>query len=35
MRFARSCFLQALLVMSIWAFFAGTFFGWLRPRLGS
>jgi hypothetical protein len=28
-------FLEALLVMSIWAFLAGTFFGWVRQRLES
>lgn len=33
--FSWSGFLQALLVMSVWAFLAGTFFGWLRPRLGN
>lgn len=32
--FSWSGFIEALLVMSIWAFFAGTFFGWLRQRLG-
>ncbi len=26
---------EALLVMSIWAFFAGTFFEWFRLRLGA
>ncbi|MBT9596977.1 MAG: hypothetical protein IV094_13415 [Vitreoscilla sp.] len=28
-------FVEALLVLSIWAFLAGTFFGWLRLRLGA
>jgi hypothetical protein len=28
-------FVEALLVMSLWAFLAGSFFGWLRPRLGA
>lgn len=28
-------FVEALLVMSLWAFLAGSFFGWLRPRLGT
>jgi len=28
-------FFQALLVMSLWAFLAGTFFGWLRLLLGA
>ena len=32
--FSWSAFLEALVVMSVWAFFAGTFFGWLRQRLG-
>jgi hypothetical protein len=27
-------FAQALLVMAAWAFLAGTFYGWLRRRLG-
>jgi hypothetical protein len=27
-------FTAALIVMSIWAFFAGTFFSWLRLRFG-
>lgn len=31
--FSWAGFLQALLVMSAWAFLAGAFFGWLRPRL--
>lgn len=29
-----SGFVSALVVMSIWAFLAGTFFDWLRQRLG-
>lgn len=31
--FSWTGFLQALIVMSLWAFLAGAFFGWLRPRL--
>lgn len=31
--FSITGFLQALVVMSVWAFLAGTFFGWLRQRL--
>lgn len=31
--FSWTGFLEALLVMSAWAFLAGAFFGWLRPRL--
>lgn len=31
--FSWAAFLEALLVMSAWAFLAGAFFGWLRPRL--
>jgi hypothetical protein len=31
--FSWGGFVEALLVMSIWAFLAGTFFGWLRRRL--
>lgn len=31
--FSWGGFLEALLVMSLWAFLAGTFFGWLRRRL--
>lgn len=27
-------FLEALVVMTVWAFLAGTFFGWLRDLLG-
>lgn len=27
-------FIGALLVMAFWSFLAGTFFGWLRQRLG-
>jgi len=26
--------LEAVLVMSVWAFLAGSFLGWLRLRLG-
>lgn len=33
--FAWGSFIEALLVMSIWSFLAGTFFGWLRRRLGA
>lgn len=33
--FSWGGFAEALLVMFVWAFFAGTFFGWLRRRLGS
>ena len=33
--FAWNGFLEALLVMSLWAFLAGMFFGWLRQRLGA
>lgn len=32
--FALSGFLGALAVLAVWAFMAGTFFGWLRSRLG-
>ena len=32
--FSMSGFVEALLVMTIWAFLAGTFYGWLRQRLG-
>ncbi|MGM9489196.1 DUF5676 family membrane protein [Ideonella sp. YS5] len=28
-------FTQAMVVMAIWSFLAGTFFGWLRQRLGT
>lgn len=31
--FSWSGFIEALLVMTVWAFFAGTFFEWLRHRL--
>lgn len=31
--FAWTGFFEALLVMSLWAFLAGTFFGWLRQLL--
>lgn len=33
--FSWTGFLEALVVMSVWAFLAGSFFGWLRQRLGS
>jgi hypothetical protein len=33
--FSWGGFVWALLVMSLWAFMAGTFFGWLRLRLGA
>jgi len=33
--FAWGGFVEALLVMSVWAFLAGAFFGWLRLRLGA
>ncbi|MCW5658798.1 MAG: hypothetical protein KIT60_13925 [Burkholderiaceae bacterium] len=33
--FSLSGFVWALLVMSVWAFLAGTFFGWLRQRLNA
>ena len=33
--FSWGGFVEALLVMSAWAFFAGTFFGWVRQRLGA
>lgn len=32
--FSWGGFVAALLVMAVWAFLAGTFFGWLRRRLG-
>ena len=32
--FSWAGFLEALVVMSVWAFLAGSFFGWLRQRLG-
>ena len=31
--FSWSGFLEALAVMFVWAFLAGTFFGWLRQRI--
>jgi len=31
--FSVAGFLEALVVMSVWAFLAGTFYGWLRQRL--
>lgn len=31
--FSWAGFVEALVVMAIWAFLAGTFFGWLRQRL--
>ena len=33
--FSWAGFIQALLVMGVWAFFAGTFFGWLHQRLAT
>jgi hypothetical protein len=33
--FSWGGFVEALLVMSIWAFLAGAFFGWLRLHLGA
>ena len=33
--FSWGGFIEALLVMSTWAFLAGTFFEWLRRRLGA
>lgn len=33
--FSWGGFVEALLVMSLWALLAGTFFGWLRRRLGA
>lgn len=33
--FSWGGFVEAMLVMSLWAFLAGTFFGWLRLRLGA
>jgi hypothetical protein len=33
--FSWSGFVEAVFVMSLWAFLAGTFFGWLRLRLGA
>jgi len=32
--FVWGSFVTALVVMSVWAFFAGSFFAWLRRRLG-
>jgi hypothetical protein len=32
--FALGSFIQALVVMAVWSLLAGTFFGWLRHRLG-
>jgi hypothetical protein len=34
-RFSPTGFLEALLVMGAWSFLAGTFYGWLRQRLGA
>ena len=31
--FAWGDFIEATLVMTVWSFLAGTFFGWLRQRL--
>ena len=33
--FSWGGFVQALVVMSVWSFLAGTFYGWLRQRLGA
>jgi hypothetical protein len=33
--FSWTGFTEAVVVMAIWAFFAGTFFGWLRLRLNA
>lgn len=33
--FSWGGFVEALLVMSVWAFLMGTFFGWVRQRLGA
>ena len=33
--FSWAGFLEALVVISVWAFLAGSFFGWLRQRLGT
>ena len=33
--FSWGGFIAALLVMSVWAFLAGTFFEWMRQRLGA
>ena len=35
MSFSWGGFIEALLVMSVWGFFAGMFFAWLRHRLNS
>ena len=32
--FSAGGFIEALVVMAFWAFLAGTFFSWLRQRLG-
>lgn len=34
-RFDGAGFLMALVVLALWAFFAGTFFGWLARRLAA
>ena len=31
--FSVGGFVEALIVMALWAFLAGTFFGWIRQRL--
>lgn len=31
--FSAAGFLEAAVVMAVWAFLAGTFYGWLRQRL--
>jgi hypothetical protein len=31
--FSWGGFVEAVLVLAVWAFFAGAFFGWLRQRL--
>ncbi len=33
--FSWGGFFEALVVMSVWSFLAGMFFGWLRRRLGA
>lgn len=33
--FSWAGFVEVLLVMAVWAFLAGTFFGWLRRRLSA
>jgi len=33
--FAWGGFVEALVVLTVWAFLAGTFFAWLRQRLGA